>query len=310
MKKLVSVLLTLIIALSCAQAALAEEEQAAVDCIRLKTENGYVLVVTYDARYAVPGEKPEVVLTFADGTEQTKTADEILHQVFTDEEKSETYPQLFIQCGEEKPECSVSIGEGAFCDENGVQSPLVELAAEDFKDESYNIHWNCAGKKNILTWETLGPIKTNEPIETEDYGVTGRYQTVWMAASRIYLGEAQTESEQSFLPPAESEQLTVLCRLNDFVWDDYTFVWHDETNDEPDELSFSERMGLKKESVLEGFELIWMLATDKSFLNPLCLVIGPFFSALLVGEIAAMLFDCFFSRPPQNRWEYTHTSAD
>ena len=209
MKKLVSVLLTLIIALSCAQAALAEEEQAAVDGIRLHTENGYVLVITYDARYAVPGEKPEVTLTFTDGSTQTKTADEVLQQVFTDEYTGETYPQLFIQCGEEEPECSVHVGEGAFCDDNGVQSPPVDFAAEALQNESYDIHWECDAKQNVLTEETVGPIKTEDPVETIYHDVTGRYRGVWITASRIYLGEERTAADQEFTLPASFDEIKV-----------------------------------------------------------------------------------------------------
>ena len=337
MKKLVSLLLTLIIALSCAQAALAEEKPAVVDGVRLETENGYVLVITYDARYANPGEKPEVTLTLADGSTQTKTADEALQQVFTDEEKGETYPQLFIQCGEEKPECSVSIGEGAFCDENGIQSPPVDVAAETLQNESYDIHWECDAKQNVLTEETVGPIKTEDPVETIYHDVTGRYRGVWITASRIYLGEAQTESEQNFVPPAGSEQLTVVCRLNDFVWDDCTIIWYDETNDAPNELSSSERA---KYALKESFKAI-----PAAFLVPLIilaevlpelllalvafpLIAGaippllatiPFVPFLVLPFLGEMLFyalaapfgviaQIFF--PPTERWNYTWVYVD
>ncbi len=261
MKKLVSLLLTLIIALSCAQAALAEEEQAAIDGIRLHTENGYVLVITYDARYAVPGETPEVTLTFTDGSTQTKTADEILHQVFTDEEKGETYPQLFIKCGERYSKCSVHVGEGAFCDDNGVQSPPVELAAEQMEDEIYDVRFLCDAKENVLTGEICYPINTGNPMTVQLGYVTGAYGGVWSRASRLTLdGEPVATDETAFsdppkgpafAPPTGAAQFTVLWTLNDFVWDDYTVIWHDETNDAPDKLTFNERTKYALQGVRE-----------------------------------------------------------
>ncbi len=326
MKKFVSLLLTLIITLSCAQAALAEEKPAVVDVIRLETENGDVLVVTYDARYAVPGEKPQVVLTFADGTEQTKTADEILHQVFEDNENNTVYPQLFIQCDETYPKCSVYVGEGAFVDGSGNPSPAVDIEADSFKWGHYDLFFHFRVNRNILTGKKY-PLKESRVRAVLSIGDCA-YEEIWLAASRLYLDDEAYDFKRDetsnqyyyFNPPAEAEESTVVARLNDFVWDDYTFVWFDKAKHGANELTLSERMSIYRKNVNDG--LYGLAVSPLAFLvfGPLLLVcamayplLSPFtlaWTLVLEGGSVAEGFDKFFealfSKPPTERWEHDY----
>ena len=256
MKKIVSILLSLVIGLSCVQAALAASTPSAIDCFCLKTEAGrYCFVVTYDGRFTQPGTIPEVVATYPGGSTPL-TSDEILMQVL--EHEGTVYPQLFIPFDEPfggtNQVSTLNIGAGAFLDESG--SPTEETSFDvtwnDFiNPEKYDVRWQCSEKRDITDGHTYLAFGDDKPVTTVFDSVTEKYRDVWAAASRIYLGEERTAADQEFTLPASFDEIKVVCELNELVRDEYTFNGQ---CDRPDQLSSSERIKYFKNRNVEAMK--------------------------------------------------------
>ena len=342
MKKIVSILLSLVIGLSCVQAALAASTPSAIDCFCLKTEAGrYCFVVTYDGRFTQPGTIPEVVATYPGGSTPL-TSDEILMQVL--EHEGTVYPQLFIPFDEPfggtNPVSTLNIGAGAFLDESG--SPTAEASFDvtwnDFNHpEQYDVRWRCSEKQDITDGHTYLAFGDDKPVMTVFDGVTEKYRDVWAAASRIYLGEERTAAAQEFTLPASFDEIKVVCELNELVRDEYTFNGQ---CDRPDQLSFFERLKYFKNNNLymmeEDLQLLFLLPLGTlplqlySAISMLGYSISPYepilprMSNTIPGSLIILVFPIFlsalvisgfdyrlyFAPVPTERWTYDTVLVD
>ncbi|MCR4615020.1 MAG: hypothetical protein K5756_02585 [Clostridiales bacterium] len=226
MKKVLSVLLAAAFCFLLSGVAFAQEESPLVYCEFLNNELTYeiVVVLTYDSAYSQVGELPEVTLKDASQNEKPLSPEDILQQVFFYE--GVYYPQLFVRIPEkyanEFIDDELCVGAGAFQDKTGSRAAAVSVGFNDMNIAMYNIT-GCSDyiiPDSRIFADSRKTVLAGTTVKT-DTDFSYKYGDVWKNASALSAGDEKIDFE---FAPEEPGTYHVVCRLNDFVWDEYTFT--------------------------------------------------------------------------------------
>ena len=222
MKKAISVLLAVLMCWCCMNAAFASEESPIKEIQKVWSfgEKAEIIVLTYDAAYSALGEKPNVTLNT--GTKEiTVPAKDILQEVYAGE--GTNYPQLFVRLPDTgdafNHETVISVSEGAFRDGSGQPAPAASLNLPN-SGTSYSVTGHSEyGIEDVFYHKTpTYYVLVGTPVTSI---LEGSGDDVWKDASKFYVDGK--EVGEAFTPMQDGEY-TVTCKLNDLVWDEYTFT--------------------------------------------------------------------------------------
>ncbi|MBQ7546319.1 MAG: hypothetical protein IJT41_05070 [Clostridia bacterium] len=233
MKKVLSALLTVALCLCCANIAFAQSEEPAVygEILNNQATSDLIVVLTYDGAYSQVGELPSVTLKSASQEDTALSADSILQQVYFYEETY--YPQLFIRLPETDEsvykETMLYVSAGAFQDKNGNESSAVSKEIEYLHSARYDVqgHSDYVIPDTRIFSDSKNYVLVGTSVTTSYDNFVRKNEDMWENASKLYVGNDEIYTD---FTPQEADTYTITCKLNDFVWDEYSFTAMDKTH--------------------------------------------------------------------------------
>ena len=284
MKKLVAVILSLILCLSCATTAFAQDDPVIVHAALLCNEvtSDLIVILTYNAAFLHRGKLPQVTLQTPGAADTVLPAENVIWEIYF--YGYNCYPQLFIRLPEQDERIYentvLSVEAGVFKDIDGGLTPAVTQAFDSLQYAKWNImgHSNFAIPDERLKAQPKNTVLAGKPVTTNTDEIYGIDNEMWKGAGTFTVGEERIGAQ--FVPQAPGEY-TVTFRLNAFIWDAYTFTALDEAH--------AHRQGMRS-SFVSLLKLPRLLADSiVAILLPSGIGLIVFWSSLLTVPLEAFL---------------------